>query len=60
MTDPVGILFMAYGGPDRLEDLPGYLSDIRAGRTTSKALIDEISRNYRLIGGSSPPHGIDG
>ena len=54
MTDPVGILFMAYGGPDRLEDLPGYLSDIRAGRTTSKALIDEISRNYRLIGGSSP------
>ncbi len=51
---PIGILFMAYGGPDCLEDIPGYLADIRAGRTTSKALIEEIKRNYRLIGGSSP------
>ena len=58
MTDPIGILFMAYGGPDGLEDIPGYLSDIRAGRTTSKALIDEITRNYRLIGGSSPLLGL--
>ena len=45
---------MAYGGPDSLEDIPGYLSDIRAGRTTPKALINEITRNYRLIGGASP------
>ena len=52
--NPIGILFMAYGGPDRLKDIPGYLADIRAGRTTSKALIEEITRNYRLIGGSSP------
>ncbi|MXW13545.1 MAG: ferrochelatase [Rhodothermaceae bacterium] len=52
--NPIGILFMAYGGPDRLEDIPGYLADIRAGRTTSKALIEEITRNYQLIGGSSP------
>ena len=52
--NPIGILFMAYGGPDRLEDLPGYLSDIRAGRTTSKEVLKEITRNYRLIGGSSP------
>ena len=45
---------MAYGGPDSLEDIPGYLADIRASRTTSKALIEEITRNYRLIGGTSP------
>ncbi len=50
----IGVLLMAYGGPDGLEDIPGYLADIRAGRTTSRALVDEISRNYRLIGGSSP------
>ncbi len=55
---PIGILFMAYGGPDSLEDIPGYLADIRAGRTTSKALIEEITRNYRLIGGSSPLLGL--
>jgi len=51
---PIGILFMAYGGPDTLDDIPGYLSDIRAGRTTPKTVLDEITRNYRLIGGSSP------
>ncbi|MCY4158051.1 MAG: ferrochelatase [Bacteroidetes bacterium] len=50
----IGILFMAYGGPDSLEEIPGYLADIRAGRTTSSTLIQEITRNYRLIGGSSP------
>jgi len=50
----IGVLFMAYGGPESLDDLPGYLSDIRAGRSTSKAILEEITRNYRLIGGSSP------
>ncbi len=50
----IGILFMAYGGPDTLDDIPGYLSDIRAGRTTPKPVLEEITRNYRLIGGSSP------
>ena len=54
MSKPIGVLFMAYGGPDSLEDIPGYLADIRAGRTTSTALVEEITRNYRLIGGSSP------
>lgn len=51
---PIGILFMAYGGPESLDDMPGYLSDIRAGRVTSSAVLDEISNNYRLIGGKSP------
>ena len=54
MERPIGVLFMAYGGPDSLDDIPGYLADIRAGRTTSAALIEEITRNYRLIGGASP------
>ncbi len=54
MTKPIGVLFMAYGGPDNLYDIPGYLADIRVGRTTSNALLDEITRNYRLIGGASP------
>ena len=54
MKPPIGILFMAYGGPDTLQDIPGYLADIRAGRTTTRALVEEITRNYRLIGGTSP------
>jgi protoporphyrin/coproporphyrin ferrochelatase len=49
-----GVLVMAYGGPDTLEDLPGYLADIRSGRPTPKRILDEISNNYRQIGGKSP------
>ncbi|MFN2222937.1 MAG: ferrochelatase, partial [Candidatus Promineifilaceae bacterium] len=45
---------MAYGGPDSLEDLPGYLSDIRSGRPTTPAVLEEIGNNYRQIGGRSP------
>lgn len=45
---------MAYGGPEKLADMAGYLADIRAGRVTSQAVLDEITNNYRQIGGKSP------
>lgn len=51
---PVGVLVMAYGGPDSLDELPGYLADIRAGRPTPRAVVEEITENYRAIGGRSP------
>lgn len=51
---PLGILFMAYGGPENLDEMAGYLADIRAGRVTSSAILDEITNNYRQIGGKSP------
>ena len=54
MMERIGVLLMAYGGPSSLEDVPGYLSDVRRGRTTPRAIIEEISGNYRNIGGSSP------
>jgi ferrochelatase len=54
MTAPVGVLVMAYGGPDSLEEIPGYLADIRAGRPTPRDIVDEITENYRAIGGRSP------
>ena len=50
----VGVLVMAYGGPASLEEIPGYLADIRHGRPTPPAVLDEITENYRAIGGSSP------
>ena len=52
--NPIGVLLMAYGSPDRLEDLREYLLDIRGGRDTSQALVDEITERYRQIGGRSP------
>ena len=45
---------MAYGGPESLDDLPGYLADIRRARPTPRAVLDEIAHNYRSIGGKSP------
>lgn len=50
----IGVLVMAYGGPASLEEIPGYLADIRHGRPTPRAVLDEITENYRAIGGSSP------
>ncbi len=51
---PIGVLIMAYGGPNSLAEIPGYLSDIRSGRVTTPAVLDEITNNYRQIGGKSP------
>jgi ferrochelatase len=51
---PIGVLIMAYGGPNSLEEIPGYLADIRAGRPTTPAVLEEIRHNYEQIGGKSP------
>ena len=51
---PIGVLVMAYGGPASLDEIPGYLADIRHGRPTPRAVVDEITENYRAIGGRSP------
>lgn len=51
---PIGVLFMAYGGPDSLHDIPGYLAYVRAGRPTSRRIVAAVRRNYEQIGGSSP------
>ncbi len=57
---PIGILLMAYGGPASLDELPGYLADIRSGRPTTQTVLTEMTNNYRLIGGKSPLLEISG
>lgn len=51
---PIGVLIMAYGGPNSLAEIPGYLADIRQGRPTTPAVLEEITHNYEQIGGKSP------
>jgi len=51
---PVGVLVMAYGGPASLDEISGYLADIRSGRPTPRRVLEEITENYRAIGGRSP------
>lgn len=49
----IGVLMMAYGGPNSLDEVAPYLADIRGGRPTSPELLAEITERYRLIGGRS-------
>lgn len=50
----IGLLLMAYGSPDSLDDIGPYLLDIRGGRPTSPELVAEIRERYAAIGGRSP------
>lgn len=53
-ANTIGVLLMAYGSPDSVEDLAEYLLDIRGGRPTSAELVEEIKDRYLQIGGRSP------
>jgi protoporphyrin/coproporphyrin ferrochelatase len=51
---PTGVLVMAYGGPQNLDEVEPYLLDVRAGRPTSPEVISTVRERYREIGGRSP------
>jgi len=54
MAEAVAVLVMAYGGPDKIDDVEPYLQDIRGGRPTKPQLVEEIRARYARIGGRSP------
>jgi ferrochelatase len=41
---------MAYGSPDRIEDVPAYYADIRGGRPVSPERLDDLTERYRSLG----------
>jgi ferrochelatase len=48
------VLLMAYGSPDRLDQVEAYYTDIRRGNPPSPAQLEELLGRYRAIGGGSP------
>lgn len=54
MAEAIGVLVMAYGGPDKLADVEPYLLDVRGGRPLSKPVLEEVVGRYSQIGGRSP------
>lgn len=50
----MGLLVMAYGTPNKLEDLEGYYTHIRHGRKPSAEMLEDLKRRYKAIGGISP------
>jgi ferrochelatase len=49
-----GVLLLAHGAPERLEDVESYLSFVRSGRPPSPQILEEVRHRYAAIGGSSP------
>jgi ferrochelatase len=47
-----GVLLMAHGTPASLAEMPEYLKVVRGGRPPSPELVEEMTHNYRAIGGS--------
>lgn len=50
----IGLLVMAYGGPNTLDEVEPYLLDVRGHRPTAPEIIHEVRERYREIGGGSP------
>jgi ferrochelatase len=51
---PIGVLLMAHGTPESLDEMTEYLTRVRGGRPPSDELIEEMRHNYAAIGGRSP------
>ena len=41
------VVLMAYGSPDRIEDVPAYYADIRGGRPVRPELLADLTERYR-------------
>ena len=52
--DRWAVLLLAHGAPERLEDIPEFLLNVRGGRKLAEPAVQEIVRRYSLIGGGSP------
>ncbi len=49
-----GVLLLAHGAPERVEDVESYLNYVRGGRPGSAQVVEEVRHRYAGIGGSSP------
>ncbi|MGE5273852.1 MAG: ferrochelatase [Verrucomicrobiota bacterium] len=44
------VVLMAYGSPDRIDDVPAYYEDIRGGRPVRPELLADLTERYRRLG----------
>ncbi len=48
------ILMIAFGGPEKPEDIRPFLANVTSGRPIPQERIEEVAHHYELIGGRSP------
>jgi ferrochelatase len=53
-AERIAVLLMAYGSPNRLDDVEPYFTDIRGGRVPSPAAVAELREKYRVVGVPTP------
>ncbi|BCJ86887.1 ferrochelatase [Effusibacillus dendaii] len=54
MSNQIGVLAMAYGTPESLEQVEAYYTHIRRGHKPTPELLNDLTERYRRIGGVSP------
>lgn len=55
----VAVVLMAYGSPERLEDVPAYYADIRGGRAIRPDRLDDLVERYRRLGIGEGPNPLN-
>lgn len=48
------VLLVAFGGPERPEDIRPFLQNVAAGRPIPAERLEEVAHHYEVIGGRSP------
>ncbi len=54
MSPTTGVLLMAYGTPNSLDEVEPYYKDIRGGRTPTPEQVEALTDKYRKVGGRTP------
>ena len=54
MSDVDAVLLIAFGGPEKPEDIRPFLEIVTAGRRIPPERIEDVAHHYELIGGRSP------
>jgi len=55
---PDAVLLIAFGGPERPEDVRPFLANVTRGRPIPSARIEDVAQHYAKIGGRSPLAGL--
>ncbi|MEO6025898.1 MAG: ferrochelatase [Candidatus Binatia bacterium] len=54
-SDPIdAVLLIAFGGPERMEDVRPFLDNVLRGRPVPRERYEDVVHHYELIGGRSP------
>ena len=48
------VLLIAFGGPERADDIRPFLRNVAAGRPIPRERLEEVAHHYEVIGGRSP------